>query len=227
MTTRRPRRGATLPSNPSVRAVRACSRCKGGSWRGDARKRDKGAQSRGARRTSIPVHGALAAPLSVSAGRRRPKVAVTDGREKARGSIETCRGQTDEEEHEREDGNNRGRARREKRQKRYHRKAVCQCRTLFPWNRTEPRTELTKHREIGVPSVIGPWAGQEAARRGAGAGTGRGREGKSETRRTFSFSLSVLTRAALGPCVVLSACSRDIVSAHPRVRWINREELSV
>jgi len=56
----------------------------------DVRKRER---SR-ARRTSTPACGVPAAPSSVSAGRRRPKVAVTDGREKTRGR-QTLDGQTE------------------------------------------------------------------------------------------------------------------------------------
>lgn len=111
---------------------------------------EKGERSR-ARRTSTPARGASATP-SVSAGRRRPKVAAADGQERTRGGGRSGRtdGRTDEEEHERENGMAGERARQGRRGS-AARKAVRQCRTLFPWNRTESRAE---HREN--PSVIGP-----------------------------------------------------------------------
>lgn len=133
----------------------------------DVRKRER---SR-ARRTSTPACGILAAPSSVSAGRRRPKVAVADGQENTRGR-QTLDGQTERNnrsyERERAGGQHRQRSTDQGWRGSAVGKAIRQCRTLFPWNRTESRAE---HRESRRH-----WA----ARR---------REGESGTRRAFSCSV--------------------------------------
>jgi len=176
------------------------------------RRSKKGAQSRAAnehprtRRVSHPVVSFGRSAAAESRGHRWTRESTREHRDlgrRTKRNVNVPGGQN----------NRRGSARRKKR-KRVHRKrlfvSVVRC-----------FRGIGRNRERNLRSTVRLVFLASSGRARGGAARRERREGKSETRRAFSFFtfvvLTISTRAALDPCVVVHAFSRYrcVVSAQP------------